>query len=444
MINKGFLFKSGSLLLVVECFILFLLSSCTNHTINDKHHKVFIEEKDGKFTLIRNGKPYVIKGASGFTYLKKLNEIGGNTIRTYDSANIGSILDEAEANNVAVVVGLDMADNKNMNDFYDDTAKVRGQFRAYKKIIEKYKSHPAVLMWCVGNELDFKLNFKYNHFFNAYNNLVDMIHEADPDHPVTTTVIDVRRSNIYNIKLRTKTDVISINSFGGLRTLKNDLKDFSWFWKEPYLILEWGVKGPWRPNRDKTEWESYIESTSSKKAEQYLQIYKNELPVDDPRMLGSFVFYWGQKQEYTHTWYSMFYENGATSEAVGVMQYIWTGKWPAHTAPRINYMLVDRKGALDNIIYKPGKIANAELHMAKTDSSITSVKWELYHEDWYRKDNVKNLKKLTPIDSLFFDCKNLNATFSAPLQEGPYRLFATIFDKYGNFATCNTPFYVIK
>jgi hypothetical protein len=441
--NKEIFSKISSSFFILFIFLLFFFIGCTNRTSN-KHGKVFIETRDGKYTLVRNGKPYIIKGASGFTYLKKLNEIGGNTIRIYDTTNIAAILDEAEANHLAVVAGLNMPDNKFMNDFYADTAQVGMQYRAYKNIVEKYKNHPAVLMWCVGNELEFKIGLKYRNFYKLYNNLVDMIHRVDPDHPVTTTVIDTRRIIIFNIKLWTRTDLISINSFGGLRDLRKHLKAFSWFWNDPYLILEWGIKGPWRPNLNKTSWEAYIESTSNKKAEEYLQTYKRDLPVDDPRLLGSFVFYWGQKQEYTHTWYSLFYDDGSLSETVGVMQYIWTGKWPGHRAPQINYMFIDNKGALDNIIYKPGKRANAEIHILKQDSSISNIKWELYHEDWYRKDNVKNLKKLTPIDSLIIDHNDFKVTFLTPSQEGPYRLFGTIFDKFGNFATCNTPFYVVK
>lgn len=441
--RKRAFFKSYSWILVLLSGIIFL-SSCSDKRLYDKHHKVYIEEKDGKYTLYRNGEPYQIKGASGFTHLKKLNETGGNTIRIYDTAKLGDILNDAEANHLAVIVGLPMMDNKFFNDFYDDTAKVGAQFRAYKELVEKYKSHPAVLMWCIGNEQDFTFNLKYNKFYSAYNNLVNLVHDVDPDHPVTTTVIDVRHNWIANIRLRTKTDLISINSFGGLRFLRKELKGFSWFWNGPYIVLEWGIKGPWRPNEEKTNWEAFIEGTSGKKAEQYLQTYEKQLPLDDPRFLGSFVFYWGQKQEYTSTWYSMFSPEGFTSESVGVMQHIWTGKWPENPAPQINYMMIDKKGAFDNLLYKPGKVANAELHMVKVDSGITNIKWELYHEDWYRKDNVKNIKNLQPIDSLFIDCKNYKASFKTPLQEGPYRLFATVYDKFGNFASCNTPFYVVK
>jgi len=444
IISEGTFLKSNSFLFILNFLILLALHACTSKGVYNDKRKVFIEEKEGKFTLMRNGKPYSIKGAAGHTYLKKLNQVGGNTIRIYDTTNIGSVLDEAEANRIAVVVGIPLVSNKKVTGFYNDTAKVGAQFRAFKKIVEKYKDHPAVLMWCMGNELDFKFKLKYWNFYKEYNKLVDMVHNIDPNHPVTTTIMNVRRQNICNIELFTKTDIISFNSFGGTRNLRKDLKAFSWFWKGAYLILEWGIEGPWRPNENKTIWEAFIESTSSKKVEQYLQTYKQDLPVEDTRFLGAFIFYWGQKQEYTPTWFSTFYEDGSMSEVVGLMKYLWTGKWPEHPAPQINYMLVDKKGALDNLIYKAGRIANAELFMAKSDSSISNIKWELYHEDWYQKDNVKNQKKLVPIDSLFVNCNAFKATFKTPLEEGPYRLYATVFDRFGYFATCNTPFYVVR
>ena len=433
--------KPKIIVFILTCLVLF---GCRNKRVYDSHHKVYIENKNGKYTLIRNGKPYFIKGAAGSTHLRKLSEIGGNTIRTYDTTNLEAVLDEAEANHVAVVVGMPLIDNRILKGFYSDTVKVAKQFIAYKQFIEKYKNHPAVLMWCMGNEQTFRSELNYRNFYSAYNNLVDMAHEVDPDHPVTTTIIDVSYKDIFNIKAWTNIDLISINSFGGIHDLEKGLNHFSWFWNEPYMILEWGINGPWATNEARTNWQSYIEPTSSKKAEQYLQIYKQHLPLEDPRLLGSFVFYWGQKQEYTHTWFSMFDENGDASETVGVMQYIWTGKWPEHTAAEINYMLVDKKGAASNLIYKPGQIAKAEIILLRGDSNNLNVKWELCQEDWYMKDRKRNTKKPIVLSENLIKCNGSKAVFRIPSQEGAYRLFATIFDKPGNFSTCNTPFYVVK
>lgn len=442
MREKLFQLKKSVNFITPFLVILFLLG-CTHRDSTNKKGKVHIEYRDGKYTLFRNGQPFNIRGAAGYTYLKELHEIGGNTIRTWDTANIGSILDQAQANNLAVVVGFYMPNSEYLDFFYKDSAKVNAQFRAFKKIIQKYKNHPAVLMWSVGNELTFHYQLTYNSFYRCFNNIVDMIHQEDPDHPVTTTLINFPPKAIFIIKARTSVDVLSFNIFGALSSLRRDIKKYSWFWKGPYLISEWGIDGP-ELEYEHTSWKAYIENSSTKKAEQYLQRYQKEMPVEDRHFLGSLVFYWGQKQECTSTWFSLFSPEGAPTATVGVMQYIWTGKWPPHQAPKINLMLIDNKQAKDNLIFKPATIASAKVLMVEPDSTISRIEWHLYNEDWYRKNNISNEKKLAPIDSSIISSNNLGTTFRTPDREGPYRLFVTIYNKYGYFATCNTPIYVVK
>lgn len=433
------LLKLQCLLITIISILLFCIG-CTHQNSNKKKGRVYIDYKNGKYTLYRNGQTFIVKGAAGYTNLKKLHEIGGNAIRTWDTTNIASILDEAQANNLAVVVGFYMPNSESLKDFYNDTVKVNTQFRAYKKIIEKYKNHPAVLMWCLGNELTFHYQLGYNNFYKCFNNLVDMMHQEDPDHPVTTTVINFPPRAIFIIKARTSIDLISFNIFGAISSLRKELKNFSWFWKEPYLITEWGIDAP-NLNYQQTSWKAYIENTSTKKAEQYMQRYQNDMPVEDPRYLGSFIFYWGQKQEVTSTWFSLFSPDGSPTLSVEVAQYLWTGKWPPHDAPKINFMLVNNKGAQDNIIFKPSTVAHAQVSLLKPDS-ITNVTWELYPEDWF--ENFRNVKKLDSVPNSIISSKLMEATFRTPNQEGPYRLFIFIHNKYGYFATCNTPIYVVK
>ena len=426
--------------LLFQIFIIafiFSLSSCGNNPV--KHNrKVYISEEKGKYTLYRNGKPYYIKGAAGFTNLEKLHEIGGNTIRTWDTLNLASILDDAQKNNMAVIVGLPLPESKYTDFIYNNPAKVSKLIAENKKIVNRFKNHPALLIWCVGNELIFENNLKHYNFYKSFNAIVDMVRQNDPDHPITTTIISLRE--IPGMKLFTDVDFISINIFSSLSSLRGKMEKFSAFYSDPFLITEWGIAGPWL--QDKNAWGAHIESTSTKKAEQYLEMY-NYIPSENSRLLGSFVFYWGYKQETTSTWFSLFNEKGKGTEAVGVMQYLWTGKWPKTMAPKLNYMLVDGKGAKDNIIFKPGVTAQATLSMPVVDSSGTTV-WEIYPEDWYVNNNKKNTKKIKPVAGAIVSSKYLNATFKAPDKEGPYRIFATIYDSNGNFATCNTPFYVIS
>ncbi|WP_121201771.1 hypothetical protein [Mucilaginibacter gracilis] len=208
------------------------------------------------------------------------------------------------------------------------------------------------------------------------------------------------------------------------------------------MITEWGIDGPWEGTRQ-TAWSAYIEPTSTKKAEQYTAKYKAQMPVDDPRFLGSFIFYWGQKQETTQTWFSLFDENGFKTGAVASAQYLWTGNWPANEAPQIKYMLVDAKGANDNILYEPNQKANAEVFMLKPGHNIIKIQWQIFQEDWYKKDNINNTNKPIEIAGLITQKNELKATFITPAKAGPYRIFANLYDNYGNMATCNTPFYVV-
>jgi len=54
------------------------------------------------------------------------------------------------------------------------------------------------------------------------------------------------------------------------------------------------------------------------------------------------------------------------------------------------------------------------------------------------------MKKPNPITNSLVSIEDNKATFITPTEEGPYRIFAYIYDQNGNFATTNTPFYVLN
>jgi hypothetical protein len=402
--------------------------------------KVYIKKEAGKYTLYRNGNPYVIRGAAGYSQFKTLKNNGGNTLRVWDTVGLAAILDSAQLNHIAVVVGLPIANSDYMA-LYNDSLKVAVQHCAFKTIVNKFKAHPAVLMWCIGNELDFPNKPSYKKFYEAFNDLTDMIRKDDPDHPITTTVLNFNKKYIFNLNTRCDIDVISFNIFSRINELRGDLKSALWLWRGPYMIAEWGIDGPWTGGAQ-TAWGAYIESTSNRKAVSYLNRYKNYMPINDPRFLGCFAFFWGNKQEGTHTWFSLFDENGAKSETIDALQSIWTGKTKKSNFLQIKYMLLDKKQARDNIILSPNTHSSAEFVLLD-QNKIKSVKWEIFREDWYKKNNLHNIKKLKPLENLIKIDKGISVEFISPGEEGPYRIFATIYDENGHFATSNIPFYVV-
>ncbi len=96
--------------------------------------------------------------------MAEVREIGGNTIRTWDTVNLGAILDEAQRNKLAVIVGLPLPSCDALNYFYKDTAKTGAAYRAFRQVVQRYKGHPALLMWCLGNEPAFSFKPRYRSF----------------------------------------------------------------------------------------------------------------------------------------------------------------------------------------------------------------------------------------------------------------------------------------
>ncbi|PUZ22591.1 hypothetical protein DCC81_19335 [Chitinophaga parva] len=432
------------LLVVISLAAWFLLRDpYPARSADPSKRSVCIRYEDGKYTLYRFGKPFLVKGGAGTTHLKELKAAGGNTLRTWDTTGLDSILADADRNQLAVIVGLIMPYNDDMDAFYNDDAKVDSQFAAYRQLVRKYRGSNAVLCWCLGNELTYPLKPRYFKFYKAFNRLVDMIHQEDPDHPVTTTLINFEQKYLINLKLWTHIDFISFNIFGDLRHLGRDLGRFRRWWNGPFLITEWGIDGPWTTH-EHTAWNAFIEPGSDQKAAQTLELYQQHMPFKSPRFLGEMIFYWGNKQETTPTWFSLFDKHGNKSATVDVMQYLWTGHWPAQKAPGVNYMLVDNKSARDNLLYNPGDTIHARAFLKDTTlAGACHFEWSVQREDWFRSAHDYNQQALQSLNGLNISQAADRFVFRAPTQEGPYRVYANIYNDNGYFATCNTPFYVI-
>ena len=104
--------------------------------------------------------PYYVNGAGGDQHLDILNFIGGNSIRTWGTENAKEILDKSHELGISVCLGLWVGHERHGFDYNDEYA-VAAQLQSFKQEILKYKNHPALLMWAVGNEVDlFYKNFR--------------------------------------------------------------------------------------------------------------------------------------------------------------------------------------------------------------------------------------------------------------------------------------------
>jgi hypothetical protein len=322
---------------------------------------------------------------------------------------------------------------------YNDKKAVKEQFERIKKNILEFKDHPALLMWGVGNELDqFANNFNV---WNAVNDIVKFIHEVDPNHPTTTMLAGVPVKHIKEIMKRCPhLDLLSINAFKWVAPVKKDITAAGW--TGPYLIGEWGASGYWES--DKLPWGTFIEETSTQKAEACAERYKVAISENSDRCLGAYVFYWGWKQARTHTLLSLFSENGQETGILDVLQNVWTGKDRLNRAPTIVPIGIDDLPTHKGVYLKP-----STQHMAYTDAKdIDDDKlyyyWEIYNESAEKKEGGDLEAKPEALANLITNGQGKALSFKTPQKEGPYRLFVTVYDGNNHIATANAPFYVQK
>src|SRR4051812_13558739 len=108
--------------------IFFLANPYPKKISESSNRAVYIRYNNGTYTLYRFGKPFFIKGGAGTSHLKELSQAGGNAIRAWDTVGLQRLLADAEANNIAVMIGLPMPYNDDMAAFYNDDEKVKEQF----------------------------------------------------------------------------------------------------------------------------------------------------------------------------------------------------------------------------------------------------------------------------------------------------------------------------
>jgi hypothetical protein len=424
--------KKTTCFLVCLTAIILSLSFSFNSNV-----KTVVIKKDGTgYHLFVNEKPYFIKGAGGYKYYEKLKDCGGNSVRLWSTDGARECLDKAQSLGLTVTLGLDIGHERKGFD-YSDKKAVKEQFERVKKEVLEFKDHPALIIWGVGNEVDqFANNFKV---WDAVNDIAKYIHEVDPKHPVTTMLAGVPVKHIKEIVKRCPSlDLLSINAFKWIMPVRKDITDAGW--KGPYLIGEWGASGYWES--DKVPWGTFIEETSTQKAEACEERYKKGIIENKDRCVGSYVFYWGWKQARTHTLLSLFSEDGRETGILDVLQKEWTGTDRSNRAPTIVPIGIDDKETHKGVYLKP-----STQHMAYTDSKDPDgdklyYYWEIYYESKETKEGGDTEAKPQPLNDLILDGKGKALSFKAPKEEGPYRLFVTIYDSYNHIATANAPFFV--
>ena len=231
--------------------------------------KVEIRKTADGYQLLRDGEPYTVRGAGMVVDdIERFAAAGGNSIRNWSTMQRGqdtrALLDEAHAHGVTVALGLAMRPERHGFD-YDDADAVAAQLESMRAEVLKYRDHPAVLVWVIGNELNH--SYENPRVYDAVNDVAKMIHELDPYHPTTTAISGFKPDVIAEITARAPAlDFISFQMYGSVFVFPERLAASGF--EEPFMVTEWGTIGYWETEETRsfahiaTSWNRSMASSS--------------------------------------------------------------------------------------------------------------------------------------------------------------------------------------
>ncbi len=418
------------------------MTACANEPLDGSSVvPVEIVRKDGRYLLLRGGQPFEVKGAgleSGD--MQALVAHGGNSFRTWRTDNQSmtgqEVLDRAAELGLTVALCIEIG-RERLGFDYDDEAAVAAQLEYARGEVLKYKDHPALLVWLIGNEPNH--SFKNPKVFDAINDISLMIHEIDGNHPTSTALAGFDSKLAGLIEQRSSDlDFVSIQMYGDIVNLPAKLEVAGW--NKPYMVTEWGAIGHWEVGT--TEWGAPIEQNSTDKAASYLKAWETALAVDSENLIGSYVFLWGQKQERTPTWYGMFLEDGAETPVIDAMHYIWNNAWPANRSPHVGPLRIDGQVATQNVRLSPGQHYPVSLLADDKDGDPLTFHWEVMRESKATEEGGDKEDIPETLTGLVVAGEPGQATLLAPPESGAYRLFVYIHDGKGKAGHANIPFLV--
>ncbi|HEV7299390.1 MAG TPA: glycoside hydrolase family 2 TIM barrel-domain containing protein [Tepidisphaeraceae bacterium] len=423
-------------LLRTGLFIFLITMMLTAKTLAEP--TVIERDEGGGWRMLRGGQPYVAKGVCIWGEAVRLDELvtaGGNSVRAYDPAHADWTLKEAGRRGLTVMLSFDPGKPRHGFD-YKDEAKVLAQRERFKQFIRQHKDDPALLVWSVGNEVEFSAPDAdaFDRALTEMNVLAGMARAIDPNHPVGISLagMDERRAKFVTTRCP-NFQYVGINSYGGTPQLPAQLDAVKF--DLPYFLTEFGPNGHWEVPT--TAWDASIEPTSTEKEQQYIRAHA--AVSGDKRCLGSYAFYWDHKQELTATWYGMFLKDGRRTGVIDAMTFAWTGRWADTRAPRINAIGFTDRASHE---FKPGEAAEAVVSLVDEKRPV-KYEWSITHEAAERKLGGDFEPDLPILYEGLHPTDDGRVAIAMPTKPGAYRLCLIIANDDGrSVATANLCFRV--
>lgn len=393
---------------------------------------VKLVQNGGKWQLLRDGKPYFIKGAGGGGSKSLLLKCGGNSTRTWGvGSDTQSELDEAYRRGLTVTVGVWLG-HKEHGFNYEDPLAVQKQFEEVQRAVLKYKDHPALLMWGVGNEME--NNNDTPAVWTAVQNIAKMIHSVDPAHPTMTVVAEIGGQKVPNIhKFCPDIDIIGVNTYGGGASLMERYRKAGG--TKPVVVTEFGPPGTWEIPMN--SFGAAPELTSTEKARHYRETYVKAIAGCPELCLGSYAFIWGSKVEATATWFGMLLPDATRLAAADTMQELWSGVAPEHPCPVMKELKLTSKDRVAR-----GEIVSACVDATDPKGSPLKIQWLLLEEQASYEVQGPGATQAPAFPDAIAQNGEAAVTVKMPNAGGIYRLYCCVANNNGGAAVGSLPIKV--
>ncbi|MFF0480842.1 discoidin domain-containing protein [Streptomyces sp. NPDC004435] len=322
---------------------------------------VRVTGSQGNWQLTVGGQPYTVKGvtwgpavADAGRYMPDVKSLGANTIRTWGTdGSTKPLLDAAAAQGIRVMNGFWLQPGGGPGsggcaNYVTDTTYKTNMLNEFARWVEEYKSHPATLMWNVGNESVLGLQNCYsgaeleaqrNAYTTFVNDVAKKIHSIDPDHPVTSTDAWTGAWPYYK-RNAPDLDLYSMNAYGDMCGVREDWEQGGY--TKPYLITETGPAGEWETPKDANGVAE--EPTDVQKAEGYTRAW-NCVTGHQGVALGATVFHYGTEHDFGGVWFNLL-PDGLKRLSYYALKKAYTGSTAGdNTPPVITNMSVTPSGS---------------------------------------------------------------------------------------------------
>ncbi|AYG85096.1 hypothetical protein DWB77_07312 [Streptomyces hundungensis] len=396
---------------------------------------VKVEGSQGDWRLTVGGQPYTVKGVTwgpaasdGPKYLPDVRAMGANTIRTWGTdASSKPLLDSAAANGIRVINGFWLQPGGGPGaggcvDYVTDTTYKANALTEFAKWVDTYKSHPATLMWNVGNESVLGLQNCYsgtqleaerNAYTSFVNDVAKKIHTIDPDHPVTSTDAWTGAWPYYK-RNAPDLDLYAMNSYSNVCKVRQDWIDGGY--TKPYIITETGPAGEWEVPNDVNGIPE--EPTDVQKADGYTKAW-NCVTGHQGVALGATLFHYGTEHDFGGIWFNLV-PNGLKRLSYYAVKQAYTGSTSGDNTPPV----------ISNMTVSPASSAPAggefTVHADVRDPQGDALTYKVFLSGNYANGD-KGL-----VEAKWRSTGNGNFAVTAPQKLGVWKVYIQAEDGHGN------------